>query len=310
MLTNEQTWEINKPCLASCKKEIEKPFEKFLILDGYLNPASASALIGEYPVKFNMSTNELERIDAHKFWGMFGKTAWRRRRIGEEACFSSPNYWQENILSASSCQRNWYEDGTTNDEINNVDFRPPNGSPPLLGPDSIIITQFSCEKLMQQGRPLNNCKRKGIVHTSMEAGYTILRLGTKHWNMCRNLEWVICSLQGMLPGQKGTDGGIHFAVPPSTLDVGDFVNRNKTCQGRCDSGYREKDIYMMEVSVVSFLCTNRDELFQLDHDRNIFHCDFDARQLEKMVEGAKSSRGGRASDNTLAEERELNLSKE
>mmetsp|Transcript_13863 Transcript_13863/g.20459 ORF Transcript_13863/g.20459 Transcript_13863/m.20459 type:complete len:368 (+) Transcript_13863:77-1180(+) len=304
-LTNYQEQGPTIPCFSACNGGEKEVSERYLVVDGYLNPTSASALIGEFPVRFNTSGYDLEHIDEHKFWSMFGKGAWRRRKIGEEACFSTTNYWQDNILAESSCQRNWYEDGTTNAQINSASFRPPNGSPPLLGPDTIVITQFSCDRLLEQGRPLNNCKRKGIVHTSMEAGYTILRLGTRHWNMCRNLEWVVCSIRGMLPGQKDTDGRIHFVVPPSTLDVGEFLYRNKTCRGRCDNRYKERDIYMMEVSVVSFLCKNRDQLFQLEQNQTGFYCDFDEGQLAKMVEGATSSRGGLASDNTAAEEIEL-----
>lgn len=288
---------------------------QYLPLSGFLNSSNAYALIQElepqqqsnYQLQSNNNTTSttLEQVDFHKFWAMFGVAPWTRRQIGEQACFDAePNFWETlRGASDSMCNRNWYQGGANNPRMNDESYRPDFMGAALLGINTPEITKYACEESTGDAEN-RQCRKRGITKATMDAKYTILRLEQNLWNMCRNLEWVVCAVRGLLPNQEG---GIAFATPPSTVNLGDFLLRNKTCKGRCDHSYREPDIFMMEASVVSFLCRNRDDLFSFgsrDHNRR-FVCDFDHRALEVLTEAAKRSRGGRASDPTVLERKEI-----
>lgn len=91
------------------------------------------------------------------------------------------------------------------------------------------------------------------------------------YNVCRNLEWQVCAAKGTLPGQarRALDrGDIVFAVAPGTLHPYGGAHPIGSCTGYhpagCgDVGYASSDIFFLESCVYSTMCSNRDELFEL-----------------------------------------------
>jgi len=98
----------------------------------------------------------------------------------------------------------------------------------------------------------------------MDAGFNILRIG--NWNMCRNVEWMICVVQGKATWGMDGDGEIIFTYRPSLLDIDDFNSR--------PGYYIENDIYYLEVCVLSEMCSNHEEIFKLGVGES-FYCQFD-----------------------------------
>jgi len=78
----------------------------------------------------------------------------------------------------------------------------------------------------------------------------------------------VCAVQSRLPGQFGA--GMQFATPPRELDPDDAGGKGLgDCSGyvepgRGEYGYATVDIYFLEVCILSFICSNGAELFQLD----------------------------------------------
>ena len=67
------------------------------------------------------------------------------------------------------------------------------------------------------------------------ANENILRiLGTSEgaWNMCMNLHWMGCAINGRLPGQLGRK--MHFSIPPGALDLQVFDHPSSCVNGACD----------------------------------------------------------------------------
>ena len=58
-----------------------------------------------------------------------------------------------------------------------------------------------------------------LADTCIAASANVLRL-MKGWNVCRNTEWVMCALQGKLPGQSSKT--IRFAKAPRSLKLEEF----------------------------------------------------------------------------------------
>ena len=90
-------------------------------------------------------------------------------------------------------------------------------------------------------------------------------------------QWQLCAAMRRLPGQGGR--GIIFAHAPKTLEVSGI--------GRCSNGmyaphgceawqegYASADIFYMEACLFSQICSNRDELWSLDENRE-WYCQLD-----------------------------------
>ena len=75
-------------------------------------------------------------------------------------------------------------------------------APALLGFDE-SIEDFCNDELRQMGKWIG----RGHAQDCVEAGVNILALYGDRvpYNICRNLEWVVCAAQGALPGQSNTD---------------------------------------------------------------------------------------------------------
>lgn len=131
------------------------------------------------------------------------------------------------------------------------------------------------------------------AHAEMRSNLPMLRRGSLYgdrvpYNVCRNLEWQVCAAQGMLPGQGGRV--LKFAKAPATLQpLGGGGKPLGQCCGWVPPdmnplggifGYATDDIYYLEACVLSQICQNSEELFQLAVG-DPFICDF---SREKFVE--------------------------
>ena len=85
--------------------------------------------------------------------------------------------------------------------------------------------------------------------------------------MCKNVEWMLCAVEGRLATQyrqSGTaapsGGEIIFSLAPSELVMKPFDEDTMT---RCCGDYAENDIYYLEVCVLNEVCENSDELWRI-----------------------------------------------
>lgn len=119
-----------------------------------------------------------------------------------------------------------------------------------------------------------------LVSACRSAGLNLLRIG--EWNMCKNVEWMVCALSGKLcPGCTGSlsgGGEIVFSLAPKSLDVAPFYSGRYP---RCCGNYAENDIYYLEVCVLSAVCRNRDELWRAEVG-TVFRCHFDETAYAAM----------------------------
>ena len=90
-----------------------------------------------------------------------------------------------------------------------------------------------------------------MAKSSIAAGINILNMVGRRvpWNMCRNLEWLVCAAQGRLPAQS--TGAVRFATLPGDLLA---KTRHEACVStngdeRCHPGrlYTNDDILSLEV---------------------------------------------------------------
>lgn len=301
---NNKATASTKPPQKSIQKERKPlgtppPYSPFhLPIAGELNAPMAAALIHQLPHDATIvtwNTKEPINVDANKLWSMFARKSWTRRPDGMKGCFSEANFW-ENLKDTDKCDRNWYRGGfAVGHEFNKKDWRADyNGNqinPALLGFEE-DLQPFNCREIESKtGKPAN-CEEQGLIESAFEAGNNLLRLDARFgWNMCRNLEWVTCAIRGSLPNQ-GT-GKIRFATT-TKLDVLNFLFRDGGCDGDCESGYSVADVFFAEVTFISYLCKNREELFGLEIGDE-FDCDFDMEALDRLAEAASQSTGGRGS---------------
>jgi len=98
-------------------------------------------------------------------------------------------------------------------------------------------------------------------------------------NMCRNFEWLMCAALGKLPGQGGLRPSVRFAKAPNTLEPAELGQ----CHGWAPTdqqasfvfGYTVNDIFFLETCLLSEICSNHEQLFELATGQH-FVCDFSA----------------------------------
>ena len=86
------------------------------------------------------------------------------------------------------------------------------------------------------------------------------------WNMCTNIEWQSCLVQGLLPGQTGRTprhNDAQFAVAPKDMTMEEMRNPSVFTS----------PIFYWEVCFFNQVCTNRDELFRVGVGES-FSCNF------------------------------------
>mmetsp|Transcript_27979 Transcript_27979/g.46353 ORF Transcript_27979/g.46353 Transcript_27979/m.46353 type:complete len:384 (+) Transcript_27979:168-1319(+) len=272
------------------------PYSPFYLpVSGPLNPEMASALIHEIPHEKNLVNTENNplAVDAQKLWSMFALQGWTRRGEGTEGCFATEKFW-ENLLEKETCDRNWYRGGYPDGmEENNKEWRADyygnQNNPGVVGYEE-DLGPFNCKEIKKKKGEAFMCDEIDFIDSAHQAGHNMLRLDSRFgWNMCRNLEWVICAIRGLLPNQG--DGKIRFATTPK-IDVQSFLFRDGGCdQHDCALHYSVNDVFFVEVALISYLCKNREEVFGLEVGDE-FDCDFDTEALERLVAAGNQSSGG------------------
>lgn len=144
----------------------------------------------------------------------------------------------------------------------------------------------------------SRCKQTGQIrcctraHRCRQIGLNILNLATGRvpFNMCRNLEWLVCAGQGRLPGQSGPN--IRFAPAPKQLEPSPLKGSRPL--GHCGGwhptappdggyyGYANDDIYFLEVCLLSYLCKNGAEVFKVQSVEDVFTCVFSFTRLAEL----------------------------
>jgi len=219
-----------------------------MINSRYLNTVKCHAMLAD----------KTSRI--HQLWGQEG---WKVRRPGHPACWGDdPQTFFSDARRGSTCHRNWYEGnqgplgfydkGPTSMDVWPRFTRP---APALLGFDENI--DGWCHS------------RGGDDHgaSCVRANLNILSLyWPAQYNICRNLEWMMCAVMGTLPGQGNKL--IRFAFAPGALEVDGGPHPLGSCtgyhpQGCWDMGYASSDIFYLETCIFATICSNGDELFSL-----------------------------------------------
>merc|ERR1711988_1717848 len=97
------------------------------------------------------------------------------------------------------------------------------------------------------------------------------------YNTCRNFEWQMCAVRGLLPWQASRE--IVFARAPKTVSmdgVPPFGHCSGYQTGACNDweGFANDDIFYLEVCLFSQVCKNSGRLFELDVGER-WVCEFD-----------------------------------
>jgi len=235
--------------------------------DGWIPP---------YGFKDQLSTQVCEilfRDKSHLFRRMWGIDSRQQNHKGDEACWSRVRHakWDhqpaeqyfEDILSGRYCQlTDWYEGSTTGHGFFGPD------APALLGFDADIHNFCGGD----------NCDGRGVN--------ILMLFGHIKYNTCRNFEWQMCAVRGLLNSQGKKE--IMFARAPNTMYIDGYPPLGR-CSGWTDApcddyvGYANDDIYYIEVCLFSMVCKNSDALFQLEVGER-WICDFDLEGFMSLQE--------------------------
>jgi len=237
---------------------------------------------------------------SHKFHKLWGRIAWLNREVGDEACWSYDVNFFENIMQPEQCNVNWLE-GALGGEHDRPPFSM--SADAVLGFDGMIFDY--CSEAHPQNEWMNQDFNQELARRCVEANLNILRImfscteckgARAGWNMCRNLQWVACAVQGRLPGQSSN--AVRFAKPPKELDTRWLDNPDLVTGPPGDrwwfephyNHYAVSDIFFGEVCVLSTICHNSWKLFTVERGEQ-FMCDFDVdgfRRLAAMLLGRGS----------------------
>ena len=179
----------------------------------------------------------------HKFWTMWSQRGWKTRRgASDPACWGNGNRFWDNAAAGEPCSQDW---GSEFD------------APSVFG----FAETMSGFCNQRQGR---GWVAGGPGGACNGAELNILRI--RNWNMCRNLQWMMCAVQGRLAPQYKSSrsappngGEIVFSLAPKDLELKPF---NENAYPRCCGDYAENDIYYLEVCVLSEICANSDEMWR------------------------------------------------
>lgn len=236
---------------------------------------------------------------SHKFHKLWGKVAWDNRDTpGEEACWDYDANFFENALKPEQCNVNWLE-GAFGGEHDRPPFS--TDAHPLLGFDGKIWDY--CSEVANSGPWGGGDWNQELARRCVSANLNILRImfsctdcvGSRAgWNMCRNFQWVVCAVRGLLPGQANATS-LRFAKPPRELDTREMDNPSLiTTPG--DSWWNEphwqfyavSDVFFGEVCVLSALCRNSWQLFSVGRGED-FECDYNEAGYRELVTALKAA---------------------
>ncbi|KAL1496870.1 hypothetical protein AB1Y20_014453 [Prymnesium parvum] len=192
-------------------------------------------------------------VEARHTIDQFQSACWSRKRDAAWVPINGEQFFAE-AASGVHCAMNWYEgSGEAWGRFSS------SRAPALLGFDDDIHRYCggSCDN----------------------ANVNILNLftGSVLYNTCRNFEWQICAVKGLLPNQGCK--AIKFARPPKTVNM-DGWPKFGVCSGYTNapcskqSGFANDDIYFLEVCLFAMICSNHDQLFEVDADEE-FVCKWD-----------------------------------
>ena len=175
---------------------------------------------------------------------------WQRKRDEPSRSQPASTYFRETFEGAH-CQSNWFEGnkGSLGGETHTVQFT--EAAPAVLGFDE-TIDQYCGAKAKSNGGKYKDAWPH--ARQCIEADVNILSLYGNRvpYNICRNLEWMVCAAKGSLPGQGGDT--IVFSLAPSALDPSPTSNKPfGMCRGYteadCKRGYATDSIYFLEVCI-------------------------------------------------------------
>ena len=223
-------------------------------------------------------------VHGTKFFQMWAAQAWKYRSMPRgdghrrDACWGQQLSYFEQKHRQPHCDVNWLE-GSVGGRKDRPQFH--EAAPALLGYDGDIF-DFCTEK--SHSSPPNVPSDKWTAEVGkrcIRASLNILRLISteRSWNMCQNLEWIQCALQGLLPGQKSPL--MKFAHAPRDLDTRDYEDPSRTGSWWLDphdTHYAVSDVFFAEVCMLSSMCSNREELFTIGRGDD-FTCAFDGVPL-------------------------------
>ena len=251
------------------------------------------------------STHLFRRMWAAESWAPMepGKPAcWERRRDAPHRRLK-PEVYFEQAENGTFCKTNWYEGHAG--RLGQPELLPDYDAfaPALLGYDDGIFDKCSAMVGASRHDASSPCRRDKPGHVArccLAAGYNILNMVGHRvpYNLCRNLEWMLCAVSGKLPGQQPRDRSIRLANSPKLLDVDPLKHRRAGGAGRqpftrrCDApsseggkrplGYSLPDIFHLEVCIFNQICTNGHKLFALNVGEP-FVCDFSHERFAALA---------------------------
>ena len=207
---------------------------------------------------------------------------WVVRNDWDEGCWGgNGSAFFDGALNGDTCSRNWYEGNPGT--LGRIDGGPSKDwvephfereAPALLGFDEDIDGHCGA--------------RGGWDHAPacVRSNYHILSLyWPVQYNLCRNFEWQLCAIQGMLPMQR--ERVIRFAFAPKNLEDASGWRPIGSCTGYhpkgCKNyGYPSSDIFYMEACIFATICSNGDEIFGLDEMED-WQCNLNREGYERLV---------------------------
>jgi hypothetical protein len=239
----------------------------------------------------NQSTCSRMFADArHPVHSMFG-VAWRKMdptclpqtRAGGEG-------WVRAMEKGDMCARNWFQDTSNCSSASLVpNFQVP-AAPALFGTDLGIDTRcrwwLRGRETHRPGRPPRGQGKQNCIL----AGYNVMALfgSAPRYNMCRNLEWVVCAARGHLHLQHE----IVFNPQPKSVTMSVF---HPTEPGASPSRYPSRVVFVFELCALSLICTNGEQLFEIGKLQP-FVCQFREGALIELVHHIEAGRVWRVDD--------------
>ena len=143
-----------------------------------------------------------ERQPTHKFQSLWAPEGWAVRQRGQPGCWQVDwtTDWFDWIAHTPNCQQPWG---------NNLN------APTVFGFKESMV-DVCHQHGGYGGDPGGAC---------MSANLNILRLAPQDWNVCRNVEWMHCVVQGQGCWGGGCTNEIIFTYSPRELDIEDFNSR-------------------------------------------------------------------------------------
>lgn len=183
--------------------------------------------------------------------------------------------WVAEMEAGLTCGRNWFAGspaGCADQSVLPAFTRP---APAAIGFDDPLAER--CADKLKPAAPAGRGDHKRVC---IERNYNVLSLfsDAPSYDVCRNLEWLVCAAKGALPGQQGE--GIIADPPPQSVGL-DVLWKQSMLRGAAGR-YSPSAIYPLEVCALSALCSNREELFQLRAEEQ-FRCRLAPGALGRLV---------------------------